>query len=126
MAKRNEHLFQFTGKQIGDAADEEFGYHHDRVIWWKTEQQKAIDKAKAAGVEVREYEMTGGKNVQVVLDPSISSRLTECANKINSHRAAADRFKIEAACYGTQAERSYELHPDDVVYFRLAGGQRED
>ena len=123
--KRNEHLFQFTGKQISEAAEAEYVYHSGRAAWWKEEQADAIEKAKAVGVEVREYDMTGGKNVQVVLDPTLNSRLTECANKIVSHRAAADRFQIEAATYGTQAERAYELHPDDVVYFRLAGGSRD-
>ncbi len=124
--KRNEHLFQFTGKQISDAAGAECIYHKDRTVWWKREQETAIAAAKSTGVEVREFDITGGKNVQIVLDATLNSRLTECANKINSHRNAADKFQIEAACYGTQAERSYELHPDDVIYFRLAGGPRED
>lgn len=124
--KRGEHLFQFTGKQVSAAATAEYGYHADRITFWKDEQQKAIAKAKAAGVEIREYEVTGGKRVDVVLDPTVATRLGECANKITSHRTAADRFQIEAAAYGTQSERMYELQPDDVVYFRLAGGKRED
>jgi hypothetical protein len=123
--KRSEHLFQFTGERIGQAADLECSYHCERMAWWKKEQDVAITKARSAGVEVREYDGTGGKSVQVVLDPTLSSRLSECASKINSHRAAADRFQIEAACYSTQADRMYELHPDDVVYFRLAGGPRD-
>lgn len=123
--KRNEHLFQFTGKQIGDAAKAEHDYHSGRLEWWKKDQEVAIAKAKESGVEVREYDGTGGKRVDMVLDPTLQSRLSECANKINSHRTAADKFQIESACYGTQPERSYELHPDDVIYFRLAGGPRE-
>jgi len=122
--KRQEHTFQFTGKQISDAAARECDYHTERLNWWGHEQDKAIGAAKAAGVEVREYEVTGGKNVQIVLDPTLQGRLQECANKINTHRTAMDRFQIEAAAYGTQPERSYELHPDDIVYFRLAGGER--
>lgn len=123
--KRNEHLFQFTGKQIADAAQAEHQYHCGRVDWWKKEQGNAIEKAKAAGVEVREHDITGGKAVSVVLDPSVQSRLLDCSNKINSHRSAADQFQIQAAAYATQADRTYELHPDDIVYFRLAGGPRD-
>lgn len=124
--KRNEHLFQFTGKQIGEAAAAEYDYHRDRAAWWKLEQDEAIQKAKAAGVEVREYDFTGGKGVQVVLDPSLVSRLSECASKIASHKKAADDFQIQAATYSTQAGRIYELHPDDVIYFRMAGGPRDE
>jgi hypothetical protein len=64
--------------------------------------------------------------VQVVLDPTVDARLHECATKIASHRKAADDFQIQAAAYGTQPTRAYDLHPDDILYFRLAGGPREE
>jgi hypothetical protein len=124
--KRNEHLFQFSGKQISDAAQAEHDYHRERVAFWQIEQDRAAERARAAGVDVREYAVTGGKRVQMVVDPDIQTRLNEAGSKIDSHRAASDKFKIEADCYGTQPDRSYELHPDDVIYFRLAGGPRED
>src|SRR5689334_14627592 len=107
--KRSEHTFQFLGQQISDAAKAEHHYHAGRLEFWKAEQDKAADKARESGVEIREYDVTGGKRVDVVLDPTVASRLQECANKINSHRAAADRFSMEAAAYGTQPSRAYEL-----------------
>lgn len=124
--KRSEHLFQFTGKQVSAAARAEHLYHAERLTYWRAEQELAITKAKATGIDVREYEVTGGKQVNVVVDPEVTNRLNICASKMNSHRAAADRFQIEADCYGTQPDRAYEMHPDDVVYFRLAGGPREE
>ncbi len=124
--KRSEHTFQFTGKQISEAAYSEYLYHQSRLDYWIEEQEKAIVKAKASGVDVREYDVTGGKQVNIVVDPEVNSRLQICAQKINSHRSSADKFKIEAAAYGTQAERVYECQPDDVIYFRLAGGVRDD
>jgi hypothetical protein len=124
--RRNEHVFQFSGEQIAAAARAEHKYHRDRGQWWKSEQERAIAAAKEKGVEVREYDVTGGKSLQIVLDPSLDKRLSVCANKINSHWAAADRFKIEADCYVTQGSRTFELHPDDAVYFRLCGGPREE
>jgi hypothetical protein len=124
--KRSEHTFQFPGKRISAAAAAEHTYHTERGKWWEAEQGTAIAKAKTAGVEIREYDVTGGKRADVILDPSVAARLTECANKIQTHRRAADQFQIEAAAYGTQPERVYDLHPDDVFYFRLAGGARAD
>jgi len=122
--KRNGHTFQFSGTLIGSAATAEHKYHTERVTYWKAEQEKAITQARAAGIEIREQDVTGGKRVDVVIDPTVGIRLQECANKIASHQQAADRFQIEAAAYGTQPDRSYELEPDDIIYFRLAGGQR--
>lgn len=124
--KRGEHTFQFSGEQISKAAHAEWGYHAQRLKFWHAEQEDAVAKAKAAGVEVREQPVTGGRRVVMVVDPQIQDRLNLCGNKIDVHRNAADRFQIEADAYGTQPTRAYELHPDDVVYFRLAGGPREE
>lgn len=123
--KRNEHLFQFSGKQISAAATAEYEYHLGRMRWWQAEHDKALEKAKAAGFEVREYQISGGgKRAQLVVDPTVDSRLSECGGKVAEHQKKADQFQIEAATYGTQPERAYELQPDDVLYFRLAGGPR--
>jgi hypothetical protein len=124
--KRGEHLFQFTGKQIAAAAMEEHDYHAERWKWWRDEEDAAIKQAKASGIEVREMPVTGGRQVQVVIDPTVQARLTQCGYKISGHKQAADRFQIEAGAYQTQPERSFELQPDDVLYFRLAGGPREE
>jgi hypothetical protein len=126
MSQRDKHEFQFTGKQIGDAAKAEYEYHGNRVIFWKKEQRDAIDKAKALGLEVSEYQVTGGVHAQMVINPTLQARINECANKIQTHQRAADAFQIEAAAYGTQAERVYQLHADDVIYFRLAGSHRPE
>jgi hypothetical protein len=126
MAKRHEHLFQFTGAIIAAAAQAEYAYHKDRLQYWNIAMGLAIESAKNAGLKVEEYAVTGGKRVQMVVDPSIQGRLNECGAKIDKHRTAADHFQIEASTYVTQSERSYELQPDDVIYFRLAGNPRED
>jgi len=53
--KRNEHLFRFTGKQIGDAAQKECEYHKGRIAFWRTEHANALEKVKTATVKVSEY-----------------------------------------------------------------------
>ncbi len=126
MAKRNEHLFQFTGKQISDAAGREASYHANRVIFWKREHRLAIENAKEAGLEVSEGRVDDHLGVNAACHQVLQERITVCANKLHKHRKAADELQIEAACYGTQGDRTYELHPDDVIYFRLAGGPREE
>lgn len=122
--KRNEHLFQFTGEELAKASKAEATYHFGRAIWWKAEQELAAKKARETGVEVREVEVSGGTEMQIVLDGTLQSRLTLCQWKIREHRKAADEFQIHAATYASNPSRSYELQPDDVIYFRLAGSPR--
>lgn len=127
MTVRNEWRFQFSASVISKAAKDEAAYHEERLDWWKIEQERATEQAKAASVVVRKHEVTGGKRVEVVLDPSVSKRLQECESKISAHRAAFDDFKRWAdAMSAMQPRQNYDLDPDDVAYFRLAGGARPE
>lgn len=126
MSKRTEHLFQFTGKQISAAAQAEYDYHMARIVFWREEGRKAVLAAKEKGVEVREYPVSGGMRTEMVIDTTLQGRINESAQKVYSHQSSADHFQIEAATYGSQPDRAYELHGDDVIYFRLAGGARPE
>lgn len=126
MSKRNEHTFQFAAGAISAAATSEYDYHKERIAFWTEERTKAIEAAKEKGVEVREYPVTGGVRAEMVIDASLQGRINEASGKIHLHQSAADRFQVEAAAYATQLHtKVYELQPDDVLYFRLAGGPRE-
>ncbi len=128
MSKRLNHTFQFGGGQIAHAAKDEASYHDGRVTWWKAEQEKATAKLREATVQVTEHEVTGGKNVVAGLhvDPHAQQRANECASKVSAHQRARDRFLIEAGAYGTAPTQIFELDAEDVVYFRLAGGTRDE
>jgi hypothetical protein len=128
MSKRHNHSFQFKGFAISQAAKSEADYHDKRALWWTGEQEKAVAKLKEATVQVTEHEVTGGKNVVAGLhvDPHAQMRANECAGKVQSHQRARDRFLIEAGAYGTHPDFAFDLDAEDVVYFRLAGGTREE
>jgi hypothetical protein len=127
MSKRKEHVFRFTAKQIAEAATVESKYHSERAAWWNAEYEKAAAEAKAKGVEIRHYQVTGGVRPQVTIDASVSNRLEEAARKRTDHTRQADQFKVEAATYGSQpADLQYDLDGEDVMHFRLAGGEREE
>jgi hypothetical protein len=127
MGKRTEHTFQFTAEQIAKAATAEFEYHAKRAVWWASEHETAVTEAKTKGVEVRRYPVTGGDRAAITIDPTLAKRVEESFTKRTDHQRKADRFRIEAAAYGSQsAGCAYALDSDDVVYFRLAGGPREE
>lgn len=123
---RQNHRFQYRGDAIAAAAKKEADYHRGRLSFWQEAQNAAIETAKAKGIEVREHDITGGKRAEMVLDPVLQKRMDECATKIDTHRRKCERYDIEAAAYGARAEMAYDLDADDVVYFRLAGGAREE
>jgi hypothetical protein len=130
--KQAEHLFQFSGRQVSEAAFAERDYHKERLEWWRAEQDAQVGMARAltAVVKVREAEVTGGRRYEVYADitglQEISARLRECGGKIDSHRRMADEYHLKGSAYATQPDRAYELDPADVAYFRLAGGPRDD
>jgi hypothetical protein len=127
MSKRKEHTFQFTAKQIADGAAAEAKYHDARAAWWNGEYEKACVEAEKSGVKITHFEVSGGKRAQMTLDPTLQRRIEESAHKRSDHQQKADRYKIEAASYASQPETlKYDLDNDDVVYFRLAGGLRDD
>lgn len=121
---RDKHVFQFTGAKISQAAKEEVKYHLERLAFWIEEHRVAVEEAKAKGVELKEYPVTGGIHAEMVINPTLQARINECANKVRGHRLAAEKLSVEADAYGTQLDRVFDLHPDDVQYFRLAGGAR--
>lgn len=123
---RHTHRFRFVGQQIAEACAANVEYHDSRVAFWVKERSDAIDACKTAGFTVKEYTVTGGTRAEMVVDPTLQRRVDEAVNKIATHQAARDRFRVEAGAYGAQPTRDYELDPDDVVYFRLAGGNREE
>ena len=59
-------------------------------------------------------------------DPAAYSRMGEAGRKIQEHRAAMERFVSDAALYGTQGDRIYDLDAEDVAHFRLNGREREE
>lgn len=130
MSKRDEHTFQFTAERIAAAAAEEGAYHRTRLACWQDELRTATDRVQeTASIKIEEQPITGGFRPVVSVDygdPAAHARMQDAYGKVQSHREAAERFETDATVYGTQQGRVYELATDDVHYYRLGGGNRED
>ena len=128
---RSEHQFQFPASKISEAARAEAQYHEDRISYWDEEFENAKTRViETAELEVKELPVTGGKRVDLSInygDPAAYRRMQEAGQKIDRHREAAEKFRSDEKVYGSQdEERTYELSADDVHYFRLGGGRREE
>lgn len=123
---REKHLFQFTAKQISEAAGTEAKYHEDRASHWNTRYEAAVTKAKSSTVRIQEYDVTGGKQARIMFDDEAALEIDLACRKRDQHNRDAMAFRVEEACYGSQGDHVYELSGDDVMHFRLAGGTREE
>ena len=124
--KRNEWLFRYTLGDLHAAAIERLRHHTERREWWDTEYRKAAEGAKAAGVEVREYDVTGGKNAQMVIDPSWQNRLNECSQKREAHRKRAEEYAQWVAVLASQSQgNTLDVQLDDALYFGVAKQEPE-
>lgn len=131
MSNRLEHHFGFAAGEIAAAADLEAEYHEERRAYWQGQYGLAKVKVQeSAGVRFVEQEVTGGTRMDLVIDygdPNAWKLMQEAWTKMIAHREAAERFRSDAALYGSQDPgRTYELSSDDVHYFRLGGGRRAD
>jgi hypothetical protein len=127
---RTEHEFQFQSHSIAKAAKEEAEYHEERLRYWQDAYENAAEVVEATiGAKLVRQPITGGFQVSVVVDygdKDAYDRMQQAFQKISDHRAAAERFRSDEKVYGTQNDRVYELSLDDVHYYRLGGGPRED
>jgi hypothetical protein len=120
MSLRNEWTFQYRAGDIAKAAEERRDYHEERRSWWERERQDVLAELKRAGLEVTEYEVTGGARHDVQFDPKLTKRLSEAGSKISHHKRAAEQFAMFATVLAAHSRETLELHPDDVDYFGLA------
>lgn len=130
MAARTEHKFQFKASEIAAAARAEAEYHEGRVSHWAARRDAALARVtETARVKVTEMQVTGGTQANLVIDygdPEAWHEYQVAYQKVQSHTAAAERYRTDQRVYATQADRAYELDTDDVHHFRLGGQPRED
>ncbi len=129
MSKRSEHSFQFTAKEIADAAQAEMEYHEGRAAYWQAEMDEAYKVVEATiGAKIEKQQQTGGWRPVVTVnygDPAAYQRMQAAAAKVQAHQTFAEQYRTDEQLYRTQA-RTYELDTTDVHYYRLGGGRREE
>jgi len=121
MRNRHQWSFEFNATELADAADRKIAHHTERLGWWNTEADAAEAQLRATGVEFREYSQTGGSRLDVVIDPGLSKRLSECKQKIEHHRDRLDEFTTYKAMFERDPVATFQLDTDDVRHFGLVG-----
>jgi len=113
--KRNEWEFYFTSTKVVEAATRQIDYHSQRVAHWEAELN-AAEEALRGSVDFREHDVTGGKNISVVVDPEKQSWLNTCRTKLSGHRAKVAEYSRWRALLGT-GSFTLALDSADYEYF---------
>lgn len=118
MRRREDWTFQYQAETVRTAAQQKVGQHQERLDFWTLERDKAEAELREKGLEFREHDMTGGRQVQAVLDPERQAHLNRCTNKIDSHKRELADYELWVRALGTK-RGVLELTLDDIRFFEL-------
>ncbi len=125
--KRQEWLFQFRASDLAGAARRLLDYHSEQLRRYELHEEIAFGNAKDAAVEVQEFAMTGGTRKQIVIDPTVQTRLRLLEQKINDHTVHTAAMRPWVACFELMpGDQMYELDPDDVLFFDVTGYRNKE
>lgn len=116
---RNEWKFKYNTTVLLNAASDKIDYYEDRVSFWTEELEKAEKAVKESQVEIKQYPVTGGKRMEVKIDPTLSRRYDECSDKLEQHKKNLKKFETYWRAFHTSKDKEFELDLDDIEYFDL-------
>jgi hypothetical protein len=129
--QRNEWTFQYLAREIGAASTQKREHHESRLTFWRDELVKAEAALREKGVEFREAPMTSSygatHRTDVVIDPTLQSRVSECRGKVQTHESQAYEFarweRTFDKAHADAPAKVYDLNADDLAYFGIADGE---
>jgi hypothetical protein len=120
MSLRDKFQFSYPGQVLAEACERRRDRHAGRCEFWEAELATAKAAFKDAGVEFREYPVTGGgTRLDAVIDPPKQQRLNECQGKVAEHRGKIEEYDRWARGFRANADSPFALDPDDIAYFGL-------
>ena len=118
MSKRDEWLLRVKRDELAEGVESKIEHHSGRLDFWRNEEQQAHDAVRDSGVQVHSYRQSAGERHDVVIDPTLATRLTECQQKIEQHRYQLDEYtEWHSALERADEERMLELDFEDWLFF---------
>ena len=122
-ARRNIWTFKYKPAEVLAAAKGRVKHHIKRKEFWNEEYDQAEKQLKEKGFEYRERQSSYEQQVQIVGDPELAQRVTDCRRKIAEHREKLSHYETWVRALEAKVERQpgeeLELTIDDVVFFAL-------
>jgi hypothetical protein len=124
MSLRTEWNHQVPANDLITTCNQRSLYHSGRKQVWMDQKAEAEKALRETGIDIREYEQTGGQGAQAVLDPTLARRFAECQSKIKQHHAAANEYARWASFLAAH-EGTVQLDAADHAYFQAKPEEAE-
>lgn len=119
--KREKWTVKVKADRMKNCCIERMKHHKERMAFWAAERIKADKALKEKGIQITQYEVTGGTRSEAKLDPSLMARLGECQQKEKANSESFAKFGAYKAMFVLMGENEIELNADDVLYFNVEG-----
>ena len=120
MSLRYDWQFQYSRDALRKAVDQKILHHIKRIEWWEKEDDKAEAAIKEAGIDIREYAVTGGNRAELVIDPVLLSRFQETQSKIRAHKGNLKEYRRYYRALENQSSTvGFQLDIEDIQFFGL-------
>lgn len=115
--------FRYKPAVVLAAAKKKAAYHATRRRWWESACAKAERCLKKKGVDYRAREETLETRIEIVGDPELVHRVTECRRKIGGHLAQERQYATWARALRARArnqpKEDLDLGIEDIEFFGL-------
>lgn len=129
MALRDEWKFDYSAKDLANAADIKKAHHEQRLKWWKDKQAQVIAEVKESGLEVSESlameyasnsfsgALGGNRGAQLVVKNDYQVKLNECHQKINAHGSKVKEYDGWLQMLEANIKQNVSLDINDYLFF---------
>jgi histidinol-phosphate/aromatic aminotransferase/cobyric acid decarboxylase-like protein len=104
---RKEWEFEYTAKQLADAAVAKRDHRQSRVEWWEKQKDAVMVEVRESGLEIQEsmansYTSNAGHAPQLGVKAELQKKLQECHSRIQKHLEAVREYDGWAQVLGAQ------------------------
>jgi hypothetical protein len=117
--KRERWIVKVSAERLLACCEERIAYHNGRVAFWESQHADAEDKLRSGGIQLRHFDVSGGKRTEAQLDAGLAKRVGECEARMKENRQAVNRFVAFRALFLLTKGQEHELSVDDVLYFNI-------
>jgi hypothetical protein len=126
--QRDKWEFQYTSKQLLDAAKSKVDFHTARLGVWETRKKQVVEETKEKGLTVEQTEVMGygdamsntrhsGYSPQIMVNAVYQRQLNEAVSKIGEHHQKLSEYESWAEVLSGNKDRTYELNAEDYLFF---------
>lgn len=123
---RNNWNFNYTGKQLAEAAKTKIAFHQERLNFWKAKKDEVFATIRKEGIEVDEKISVGfshpksrdwDRGAQVLVRNDLQKDLEECLGKLAWHTEKLNEYDGWNQVLSANHDATQSLDIEDWLFF---------